>query len=309
MKTLRSFEEAEQIAGELARKSGPKKVSVVGAESREFLLALKEAHKRGYTDPLLIGDEEKIREIAEDVEFDISNFAVFDERSSQKKAERGVQLALEGEADFIIRAFIEGPPLYRTLIRASSKKLGKKKQVCAVGLMKFRPVPKLFAVADIHITVSPDFDAKMDILKNAMFMFSRLGYDSTRVGIITARKDFDERLESISDAEKIRKAFADKGLSGLVEGSSLSDFLLGEDGFLEDFDKIDYSRIPDILLMHNLDFGNVFVKIDGMGEKDIFREYRRHAFIMGAGIPIVIPSRSDSHMTIITDLALGVLVS
>lgn len=281
----------------------------MGAESREFLLALKEADKRGYTEPLLIGDEEKIRKIAEEIDFDISNFDIFDERSSQRKAERGVQLALDGEADFIIRAFIEGPPLYRTLIRASSKKFGRKKQVCAVGLMKFRPVPKLFALADVAITVAPDFNAKMDILKNAMFMFSRLGYDSTRVGIITARKDFDDRLESISDAEKIRQAFADKGLSGLVEGTSLSDFLLGEDGYLEDLDKIDYSRIPDILLTHNLDFANVFVKIDGMGERDIFTEYRRHAFIMGAGIPIVIPSRSDSHKTIITDIALGVLVS
>ncbi len=308
MKTLRSFEEAEHIAGEVARSSGPKKVSVVGAESREFLLALKEAYERGYAEPLLIGDEEKIRKIAEEIGFDISKFDVFDERASQKKAERGVQLALEGQADFILRAWIEGPPLYRTLIRASSKK-GRKKQICAVGLMQFRPLPKLIGVADIAITVAPDFSAKMGILKNAMFMFSRLGYDSPQVGIIATNRELNDRLDSISDAGKIREAFAEQGLPTPVEGSSLSDFLLGREGFLEGFDKVDYSRIPDILLVHNLDFGNVFVKIDSMGERDIFTGYRRHAFIMGAGIPIVIPSRSDSHKTIITDIALGVLVS
>ncbi|MEN6465839.1 MAG: hypothetical protein ABFD62_11720 [Syntrophaceae bacterium] len=308
MKTLRSFEEAEHIAGEVARSSGPKKVSVVGAESREFLLALKEAYERGYAEPLLIGDEEKIRKIAGEIGFDISKFDVFDERASQKKAERGVQLALEGQADFILRAWIEGPPLYRTLIRASSKK-GRKKQICAVGLMQFRPLPKLIGVADIAITVAPDFSAKMGILKNAMFMFSRLGYDSPQVGIIATNRELNDRLDSISDAGKIREAFAEQGLPTPVEGSSLSDFLLGREGFLEGFDKVDYSRIPDILLVHNLDFGNVFVKIDSMGERDIFTGYRRHAFIMGAGIPIVIPSRSDSHKTIITDIALGVLVS
>jgi hypothetical protein len=30
---------------------------------------------------------------------------------------------------------------------------------------------------------------------------------------------------------------------------------------------------------------------------------------VGAGIPTVIPSRADTHKTIITDIALGVLIS
>jgi phosphate butyryltransferase len=303
---IRSFEEAEEIA----RKGGPKKISVLRAENREFLLALKEAQQRGYGEPVLIGDEKKIREIAEEIRFDISKFAVIDSRDPREIAERGVQLAVTGETDFILRGYIDGPPLYRSLIRASSKG-GLKKQICVVALMKFPVLPKLIGLTDTGITVAPDFGAKMEIIRHAVDLFSRLGYQSPQVGIMAARRGLNDEIDSVLDAGRIREAFAGGHLPGccLVDGLSLSDFFLGKEGFLEGLDEVGYHRIPDILVVHNLEFGNIFVKIDSLAERDFFSGVRRHGIIMGAGIPTVIPSRADTHKTIITDIALGVLIS
>lgn len=303
---IRSFEEAE----ELARKAGTRRVSVLRAENPEFLLALKEAQHRGYTEPVLIGDEKKIREIAEEIHFDISKYDVIDLKDPQEIAERGVQLAAEGETDFVLRGYIDGPPLYRALIRSAAKG-SPKKQVCVVALMQFPVLPKLIGLTDTGITVAPDFGAKMEIIRHAVTLFSRLGYPSPRVGIIAARRGLDEELTSISDAAMIRETIATGDIPGcrLADGLSLSDFFLGEEGFLEGLDQVDYERIPDILLVHNLEFGNIFVKIDSIAEKDFFSGVRRHGIIVGAGIPTVIPSRADTHKTIITDIALGVLIS
>lgn len=307
---IRNFEQAEEAAERKSRSSGPKKVSVLGAENREFLLALREARRKGYAEPVLIGNERKIRDIAGEINFDISKFPIIDETDPEKIAERGFQLAIRGETDFILRAYIEGPPLYRTLIRSSSN--GElKNQICVLALMQFPALPKLIGFADIGITVDPDLRAKMEILKNAIAMFSRLGYESPQVGLIAARRGLNDSLVSIADAAGIREAFERGELPpcSLVEGLSLSDFFLGPGGFLEGFDRIDYSRIPDVMIIADLDYGNILVKIDSIAESDFFSGVRRHAFILGTPVPIVIPSRSDTHTTIITDIALGVLIS
>lgn len=303
---IRSFAEAE----EFARNAGPKRVSVLRAENPEFLLALKEAQKRGYIEPFLIGDERRIHEIAEEIQFDISKYAIIDSRDSQEIADRGVQLVADGETDFVLRGYIDGPPLYRSLIRSASKE-GPKRQICVVALMQFPILPKLIGLTDTGITVAPDFGAKMEIIRHAVKLFSRLGYPSPRVGLMAARRGLDNALDSIADATRIREAIAGGDIPEcrLADGLSLSDFFLSEEGFLEGMDQVDYERIPDILLVHNLEFGNIFVKIDSIAERDFFSGVRRHGIIVGAGIPTVIPSRADTHRTIITDIALGVLIS
>jgi len=303
---IRSFEEAEEIA----RKAGPKKMAVLGAENRECLLALQEAYQRGYGEPVLIGDEKKIKKIAEEISFDVSKFIVIDSRDPQEIAEQGVQLAARGETDFILRGYIDSPSLYRSLIRAASKQ-GVKRQISGVAPMQFPLLPKLIALTDTGLTVAPDFRAKMEIIKNAVTLFSRLGYESPKVGIITAQRGLNDDLDSVSDAVKIREAFAREEFPEcqIMEGSSLSDFFLGTDHFLEGFDDIDYSRIPDILLAHNLEFGNIFAKIDSIAERDFLSGVTRIGVIMGAGIPTLMPSRSDTHRMILTDIAFGVLIS
>lgn len=303
---IRSFEEADEIAGRVE----PKKVSVVKADNREFLLALKEAHERGYAEPVLIGDEQKIREIAAEISFDITKFAVIDVRDPQESADKGVQLVESGETNFILRGYIDGPYLYRALIGAASKR-GFRRCVSGVALMQFPVLPKLIAVTDAGLTVAPDFRDKMDIIEDAVDLFSRFGYESPQVGIIAARRGLNDELGSVSDAVRIREAFERGELAGcrLVEGLSLSDFLLGREGFLEGFEEIDYSRIPDIIIAPNLEYGNIFCKIDNIAANDFFSGIRRHVIIVGGGIPAVVPSRSDSHKTIISDIALGVLSS
>lgn len=177
--------------------------------------------------------------------------------------------------------------------------------------MQFPLLPKLIAFADIGITVDPDFRAKMEIIRSAVGMFSRLGYESPQVGLVTARRGLNESLNSIADAERIRQAHARGELPpcSIVEGLSFSDFLLGPEGFFEGPGSIDYSRVPDIMIISDLDFGNIIAKIETIAERDFSSGIRRHAFILGTGLPFVIPSRSDTHRTIITDIALGVLIS
>jgi len=303
---LKSFEEVEQKA----RHAGKKRVSVLQAEGQEFLMALKEAYSRGYAEPILIGDEHAIRNIADRIEFDISSFQVINENDPKKIAERGVDLVSAGDAHMVLRARIDGSFMYRAAIK-SARDTGMKRQISAAGLLEFPFLPKIIGLTDTGINVAPGYEEKIEIIRNAVELFCHLGHEKPKVGILSGARGLNERLRSAEDAIKIREAILKDGSinCSIAEGSCLSDFLLEKDNSLESMEEVDYDRIPDFFLVHNIELGNIFVKIDNISKIDLFTGFRRHGVLLGAGIPTVIAARSDTHDTIITDIALGTLIS
>jgi len=59
---------------EVSLKKPKKKIVVAAAEDDQVLLALKQAHELGIVEPILVGNKEKTKIIAEKIEFDISRF-------------------------------------------------------------------------------------------------------------------------------------------------------------------------------------------------------------------------------------------
>jgi len=57
---------------EAAKEKGPKTVAVAAAHETEVLLAGLDAEVAGLAEVILVGDEERIRQIASDEDFDIS---------------------------------------------------------------------------------------------------------------------------------------------------------------------------------------------------------------------------------------------
>lgn len=303
---LKSFEEVE----EKARHAGKKRVSVLQAEGREFLLALKEAYNRGYVEPVLIGNEHEIKKLTDEIEFDVSSFQIINENDPQKIADKGINLVNSGDTHMVLRARIDGSFMYRAAIKSARDK-GINRQISALGFLEFPFLPKIIALTDTGITVAPGYNEKIGIIRNAVELFRHIGHEKPCVGILSGARGLNEQLRSAEDAMRIRDAVSkDTTFNCTIEdGSCLSDFLVGKDRALESIEEVDYNRIPDIFLVHNIELGNIFIKIDNISLTDLFSGCRRHGVLLGAGIPTVIPARSDTHDTIITDIALGTLIS
>ena len=71
---IRHFDDILRIAKE----RGPKTIAVAVAQDLEVLIAVNEAKKMGIADSILVGDQEKIEEIAKNNGIDIKEFAVVD---------------------------------------------------------------------------------------------------------------------------------------------------------------------------------------------------------------------------------------
>ena len=58
---------------------GIKKIAVAAAQDSAVLEAVREAKAQGIAEAVLVGDEAKIREIAAEMEMDLSGFEIIDE--------------------------------------------------------------------------------------------------------------------------------------------------------------------------------------------------------------------------------------
>ena len=88
---------------ERVKKCAKKTVSVSVAQDSAVLEAVKEAKARGIADAILVGDEAKIREIAAQIDMDLSDYEIIDEPDMIAASLKAVKLAHEGRADMYMK--------------------------------------------------------------------------------------------------------------------------------------------------------------------------------------------------------------
>ena len=84
---------------EYARAVGPKKISVARAEDAEVMEAVESARKAGIANAVLVGDEDKIKEVAAQLGVDLANYEIVDEKGGEAAAAlKAVELVSTGKA-------------------------------------------------------------------------------------------------------------------------------------------------------------------------------------------------------------------
>lgn len=92
---------------ELAKNTEPKKIAVAAAQDDDVLKAVQAAVKENICIPILVGDKERIKEISEEINFEIENIQVIDEKDGQKAARTAVSLVSSGKADIVMKGLID----------------------------------------------------------------------------------------------------------------------------------------------------------------------------------------------------------
>ncbi|MDQ9752395.1 phosphate acyltransferase, partial [Acinetobacter baumannii] len=78
-------------------------LSVAAAHDEEVLLAVKDACEMNIIKAILIGEEEKIRKIANEIKFDLTDVEVINECDLKLCAEKAVKLVSSGKADYVMK--------------------------------------------------------------------------------------------------------------------------------------------------------------------------------------------------------------
>ena len=291
----------------LKKLKGDKRVtlSVAAAHDEEVLLAIKSAVEMEIITPILIGEENKIREISKEINFDLSKFKIINKGTIEECAETAVKLVSSGEADFVMKGLLDTSVILKAVL---NKEWGLRTDSLLSHVMVYE-IPsydKLLVTTDGGMNIEPDYDQKVKILKNAIEATKPLGLKHIKVACLAAKEKVNSKMQATVDARALQEA-GERGEFGkdvTVEGPLAFDLAVSKEAAKVKGFKSKVSGETDIMLMPTIEVGN------GIGKAlTYFAGAKSAGIIMGAKAPIVLVSRADSHQSKLYSIAYGSLIA
>ena len=262
-----------------------------------------EAAEARLIEPVLVGPEAKIRAAATLAGLDISRFRIVPTEHSHAAAARAVAMVRAGEAAMLMKGSLHTDELMREVV-SSETGLRTARRVSHAFLMDVPNYPRPLLITDAAINVTPDLEAKADIVQNAIDLAHVLGLAMPRVAIVSAVETVTPKLPSTIDAAALCK-MADRGqiTGGMVDGPLALDNAVSPEAAREKGIRSCVAGMADILVVPDLESGNMLVK-----QLTFLAGADAAGVVLGARVPIILTSRADSEASRVASCAIGVLM-
>lgn len=286
---------------DLAKQGEPQRLVVIAAEDHEVLDAVIQATHLGMIEPILVGDQHRIRQLIEELGDDPSNYTILPADDLESSAVVGLELFKNGRADYIMKGLIDTSILLKHVL---NKEYGLRQEglLSHVMLYQFERYHKLIGLSDGGMNIAPDLAQKKQITDNAIEVFRSLGYDDINIGFLTAKEKPSDKMPATIDAKALRAMTWPQGVE--TAGPIALDLCLDKQAAeVKQYDSPVAGEV-DLLIVPTIEVGNALGKsitYVGGGESA--------GIIMGARVPIVLVSRADSAETKLYSIALGKMIS
>ena len=261
-----------------------------------------EAARLGLIDPLLVGPETKIRDIAYANKIDIAKFELVDAAHSHYGAAKAVDLIRAGGGDLLMKGSLHTDELMRA-VTASGTGLRTERRISHVFVMDVPTYPETLFLTDAAVNIFPDLDAKRDIVQNAIDLFAGIGLGEPRVAILSAVETVTSKIPGTIDAAALCK-MADRGqiTGGTLDGPLAFDNAIDLQAARIKGIQSAVAGRAQILIVPDLEAGNMLAKnLIYLAKAD------SAGLVLGARVPIVLTSRADSVRSRMASCAVAVL--
>ncbi len=286
-----------------AAKACPRiRVGVVHPCSVEALEGAADSARFGLIDAILIGPQARMRALAAEARIDLSGMAIVDVPHSHAAAARGVAMARAGEVDALMKGSLHTDELMAEVVHAQTG-LRTGRRISHVFVLDVPRYPKPLLITDAAINVAPDFDAKVDIVQNAIDLSHALGRALPKVAVLSAVETVTPKLRSAMEAAALAK-MADRGqiTGALVDGPLAFDNAVSIAAARAKGIRSTVAGDADILVVPDLESGNMLAKeLEYLGDAQVA------GIVLGATVPIVLTSRADSAHSRIASCAIASL--
>ena len=158
------------------------------------------------------------------------------------------------------------------------------------ALFEVETYRKLIAVTDVAMNIAPNLKDKIAIVNNAVSCLNKLGYIMPKVAVLGAVEMVNENMEATLDAALLSKMNQrDQIKNCIIDGPLAFDNAVSYESAKYKGIKSEVAGDTDLLLMPDIEVGNVLYK-----SLVFFAKAKVASVILGALVPIVLTSRSDS---------------
>ncbi len=285
---------------EEAKNKKTRKLVLAAAADEDALLAVKNAAGHGIIEPILVGDMNKIKQIAKKINFDISDIECFDVEDKIEASRKATRLIKEDKAEILMKGAIGTGTLMKAVLDKENG-LRKGDTLSHVAVFESPYYHKLLGVTDAAMNVNPDLETKIAIIKNAIEVFHGLGISNPKVAIVGSVETVNPRMEATMHAATISMMNYRKQITGcVIDGPLAIDNAISRRSAELKNITSDVAGDTDIIMAPNIDGGNILYKtLNFLGGAV------SAAVIMGAKAPVVLTSRSDSDKSKFLSIALA----
>ncbi len=296
---ISSFDELRQRAQAL----GPKRVAVVVAEDEVALAAADGARSLGIAKIVLIGNEQRIRQTSKQLGLG-ALLAEAQIIESSDPAATAVQMARQEEVDILLKGHLRTDELLGAVLqKESGLRTGRILSDVLLYEDTLSGRRRLVGLTDGGLNVLPNLQTKRQILLNAVEVMRSLGMRRPKIAIMSATEVVTEAIPSTVDAKALVEMcvageFGDVDVFGPV---ALDCALLRSAAEAKGITH-DGAGNADCLVVPNIEAGNLL----GKSAKYLGGSQCAHV-VVGAKVPVLIPSRVESADDKLNAIALGVI--
>lgn len=296
---IRSFEELALRA----RCTPPPRMAVAAAGEAAAIMAAANAMREGLVRPILIGDGDRIRAIAEEHAVEVQGMDIVEAPDTAAACALAVRLVHEGEAGLVMKGLVTTKEFVRAILNHEIG-LRRDRPLSHVAVIESPDRSRLMLLTDSGINIRPRFNRKVAIVRNAIEVANALGIAEPKVAIIAAVETVQlPAMPATIDAELLRRM----GEAGHF-GRCIVDGPLSMDNALDRHTAEVKGRISpvagcaDVLVAPDIETANAIYKtVRYLARRELA------SIVIGAAGPAVVASRSDSASTKLYSIALGAL--
>lgn len=293
----------ELLAAVQGQPKKPKRVAVAAAQDDAVLEAVDMAQKQGIADFVLVGDQDKIKQVAAKLNISLSGLEILHQPDDRQAAFQAVSLVARGQADVVMKGFVNTADLLRAVLdKEAGLRTGRVLSHAAV--FEVPGWDRLITITDGGMNIAPTLQQKADIIQNAVHLTTVLGIKPAKVAVLAAVEVVNPDMPTTLDAAILSK-MADRGQikGALIDGPLALDNAVSLEAAKHKGITGPVAGCADILLAPDIAAGNLLAK-----SLTYFAGARMAGLILGAAKPVVITSRADTHEAKVLSIALGALL-
>ncbi|CAM3706790.1 bifunctional enoyl-CoA hydratase/phosphate acetyltransferase [Polynucleobacter antarcticus] len=261
--------------------------------------------KRQLCIPILIGPKDLIHKLAESKDLSLIGIEIVDTPNDPIEAtKKAVQMVKEGKLLALMKGSLHTEDLMGSIV--SRDGLRTANRISHLFLFELARYHKLIGVSDAVVNIAPNAALKREILSNSLNALNKLGIQNAKVAIIAATEVINPAMQSTTDAKEIVDAHQINPIfpDTIIEGPFGFDNAISlESAKIKGIDS-QVAGDPDLLLVPDLQVGNILYK------SFIYMASAECAgAILGAQVPIILTSRSDSVFSRVASTAMAILLA
>jgi len=278
---------------------------VAAAAEIDILKAVSLAKKNQLIKVILIGSHQDIMEISVKEKIELNDIQILNIEDVGAACEKAVAMVREGQADFIMKGLVDTSIFLKAII-SKSQGLMAGGLLSSVMVIRISTYHKFLILSDGGMIISPDLEKKKGIIKNAVDLAKILEIHPIKVACLAAKEKVNPKMQATVDAQAL-KELGETGYFGkdvMVDGPMAMDLVVSKKAARVKGYVSEVAGDADIILAPEIETGNAIIKImTHLGNAQLA------GVVMGASVPIVLTSRSDSFENKLNSIALGAYIA